>query len=285
MLEKRRYPWLTTCVVAVITLFMLFPILWMVISSFKAPADILTMPPRWFFVPTLDNYRAVLFGQQEIAGGTFPQVPDFPKHLTNSVVIALTSTGLALLVGCPAAYALARFRFRRSKDLSFYVLSIRMAPPFGVLIPFYILFSRMGLLDTRFSLIVVYLALNLPFVVWMMRSFFSEIPRELEEASMVDGCTRWGGFGRVALPLALPGLAATAIFCLIMTWNEFLFALILTGTQAKTAAVALYGFVTFRDVLWGPLFAAGTIVSIPVLIFTLLVQKNLVRGLTMGAIK
>lgn len=129
---------LTTCVVAVITLFMLFPILWMVISSFKAPADILTMPSRWFFVPTLDNYRAVLFGQQKIAGGTFPQVPDFPKHLTNSVVIALTSTGLALLVGCPAAYALARFRFRRSKDLSFYVLSIRMAPPFGVLIPFYI---------------------------------------------------------------------------------------------------------------------------------------------------
>ena len=160
-----------------------------------------------------------------------------------------------------------------------------MAPPFGVLIPFYLMFSRMGLLDRRISLVIVYMVFNLPFVVWMMRSFFSELPLELEESAMVDGCTRWGAFARIALPLALPGLAATMIFCVIMSWNEFLFALLLTGTQAKTAPVALYGFVTFREVLWGPLFAAGTIITAPVLVFTLLAQKHLVRGLTMGAIK
>lgn len=273
-----------TVAIGVVILF-LIPILWTLVSSFKLPSDILTMPPRWLFTPTLDNYLAVLFGKRVIAGTTFPEVRGFPGHLLNSVLISLGATFCSLLIGTPAAYTMARFRFRGKRDLAFYVLSTRMAPPLAVLIPFYILFSQLRLLDTHIALLIVYTTFNLSFAIWMMRGFFSEIPTELEDAARVDGCSRYGAFARVALPLAAPGLAATAIFCLLLSWNEFLFALVLTSKVAKTAPVALYSFVTFHEVLWGSLFAAGTMVTLPVLVFTLLVQRNLVRGLTMGAIR
>ncbi|MGQ9585955.1 MAG: carbohydrate ABC transporter permease [Anaerolineae bacterium] len=270
--------------VGIVVLF-LVPILWMIVSSFKLPSDILTMPPKWLFTPTLDNYLAVLFGKRVIAGTTFPEVRGFPRYLLNSVLISLGATLCSLMIGTPAAYTLARFRFRGKRDLAFYILSTRMAPPLAVLIPFYILFSNFRILDTYTALLIVYTVFNLSFVIWMMQGFFSEIPTELEDAARVDGCSRYGAFARVTLPLTAPGLAATAIFCLLLSWNEFLFALVLTSKVAKTAPVALYNFVTFHEVLWGSLFAAGTMVTFPVLVFTLLAQRNLVRGLTMGAIR
>lgn len=277
---------ITSQILAVlIVIIFLLPIVWMVSSSFKMPKDILTMPPKWIFEPTLDNYRAVLFGQRNIAGATFPEVKDFPRYLLNSTIISLSSTLVALFVGTPAAYTISRFNFRGKKQLAFYILEARMAPPLAVLIPFYILFSSLHLLDKYPSLMIVYSILNLPFVIWMMRGFFKEIPEELEDAARVDGCDRYGAFFRIALPLTAPGLAATAIFCLLLSWNEFLFALVLSGNVIKTAPVGLYNFISFHEVIWGALFAAGTIVIIPVLIFTLLVQRNLVRGLTMGAVK
>lgn len=263
----------------------LIPIFWMVTSSFKVPKDILVMPPKWIFTPTLDNYLAVFFGKETIAGTTFPKVEGFGHSLFNSIIIGVGSTFIAMLIGLPVAYAMARFKFASKNVLAFFILSIRMAPEIAVLIPFYILFSKFYLLDTYPALLIIYVTFNVSFVVWMMRGFFRDVPSELEDSARVDGCSRYGAFFRITLPLAAPGMVATAIFVLLLAWNEFLFALVLTGNVTKTAPVAIYGFVSFHEIIWGSLFAAGTMITLPVLIFTLLVQRNLVRGLTMGAIK
>lgn len=269
----------------VIVAIFLIPIFWMVTSSFKLPKDILVMPPKWIFKPTLDNYLAVFFGKQTIAGTTFPEVEGFGRSLLNSVIISVGSTAIAMLIGLPVAYAMSRFRFNGKNLLAFFVLSIRMAPEIAVLIPFYILFSKFYLLDTYPALLIIYVTFNVSFVIWMMRGFFRDVPSELEDSARVDGCSRYGALFRITLPLAAPGMVATAIFVLLLAWNEFLFALVLTGKVTKTAPVAIYGFVSFHEVIWGSLFAAGTMITLPVLIFTLLVQRNLVRGLTMGAVK
>lgn len=245
----------------------------------------LELPPRFIFVPTLDNYRSVLFGQTRIGDSLVPSVPNFPRYLLNSIIVGFSTTFVALLIGVPAAYTLARFNFRGKAALAWYILATRMLPQFGILIPFYIMFSKMGLLDSYTTLILIYLTFILAFVIWMTKGFFQEIPRELEEAAQVDGCTRMQAIFRIIMPLAASGIAATAIFSIIMCWNEFLFALILTGNNAKTAPVAIYNFVTFREVVWGSLTAAGTLISLPIVVFVLLVQRNLVRGLVMGAIK
>lgn len=286
LISRRQAGQFMAQVLAILVAFIfLVPILWMVTSSFKAPKDILLMPPKWIYQPTLDNYRAVLLGERNISGATFPEVKDFPRFIGNSVIIGLSSTFIALLIGTPAAYTIERYKFRGKKQLAFYILGARMAPPLAVLIPYYILFSWLHLIDNYLTLLIVYSVLNLPFVIWMMRGFFREVPQELEDAARVDGCDRYGALFHVAFPLVAPGFAATAIFCLLLSWNEFLFALILTGNVAKTAPVAMYSFISFHEVIWGALFAAGTLVTLPVLIFALLVQRNLVRGLTMGAFK
>jgi len=285
LLQRKFGPIMAQILAILVTLAFLLPILWMVTSSFKLPKDILVMPPKWLFHPTLDNYRAVLLGERNIAGATFPEVKNFPRYIVNSIFISLSSTFVSLVVGTPAAYTLSRFNFRGKKQMAFYILGARMAPPLAVLIPYYILFSWLRLLDSYLSLLIVYSVLNLPFVIWMMRGFFNEVPEELEDAARVDGCDRFGALFQISLPLTAPGLAATSIFCLLLSWNEFLFALVLTGNVAKTAPVGLYNFISFHEVIWGALFAAGTLVSLPVLIFALLVQRNLVRGLTMGAFK
>ena len=285
LLQRKFGPIMAQILAILVTLAFLLPILWMVTSSFKLPKDILVMPPKWIFHPTLGNYRAVLLGERNIAGATFPEVKNFPRYIVNSIFISLSSTFVSLVVGTPAAYTLSRFNFRGKKQMAFYILGARMAPPLAVLIPYYILFSWLRLLDSYLSLLIVYSVLNLPFVIWMMRGFFNEVPEELEDAARVDGCDRFGALFQISLPLTAPGLAATSIFCLLLSWNEFLFALVLTGNVAKTAPVGLYNFISFHEVIWGALFAAGTLVSLPVLIFALLVQRNLVRGLTMGAFK
>lgn len=261
------------------------PTYWMISSSFKLPKDILSIPPKIIFKPTLDNYKCVLLGTSTVGKTTMPMVVDFPKYLLNSIIVSFSSTFIALLISVPAGYTLARYKFKGKATMGWYILMTRMLPQFGLLIPFYIIFSKLGLIDTYIALILVNLTFILAFSVWMMKGFFQEIPHELEEAAQIDGCTRVQAIFRIVFPLASPGMAATAIFLIILCWNEFLFALILTGSNAKTATVAVYNFVTFREVVWGGLTAAGTLITIPVVIFFLIVQRSFIRGMTMGAIK
>ncbi|MGE5574467.1 MAG: carbohydrate ABC transporter permease [Bacteroidota bacterium] len=250
-----------------------FPIIWTVTTSMKTEAEAFSMPPVWIFNPTFVNYRSI-----------FTKQP-FAEYIVNSVIVGLASTAVSLIVGVPAAYGLSRFRLKRGGDIAFYILSTRIAPPTLVILPFFLLFQRMSLLDTRTSLVVVYLTFNLSFVVWTMKLFFDEIPRELDEAALVDGCSRFGGFLRVVLPLSFSGLSATAILCLIASWNEFLFALVLTGNKAKTLPIAVTSFIQFTGTRWGELCAAATVMMIPLIVFGFIVQRKIVSGMTFGALK
>ena len=253
------------------------PVYWMMTISLKSEVDQFATPPRWFgFTATLEHYHDAFF------------VRSFGQYLSTSAIVAVLSTLLALTLGTLAAYGLARFKLRGGLDqrLSLWILSTRMFPPIVTAVPLFLMMRDLRLLNTITSLVIVYTALNLPFVVWMMRGFFRELPRELEEAAMVDGDTRLGALRRVILPLVTPGLAATAVFCLIVSWNEFLLALVLTQTDAAmTLPVGIAGRVTQYEIKWGVMSAAGVVAMIPILIFAMAVQRYLVRGLSLGAVK
>jgi multiple sugar transport system permease protein len=197
----------------------------------------------------------------------------------------VSSTLLALLVGVPGAYALSRVSIRHEKPLSLLILASRMAPPIAFTIPYFLAYRWMGLLDTRTGLILIYLTFNISLVVWLMRSFFDACPRSLEEAAWVDGASLWQGFTRIMLPISGPGVAATAILCFLYSWNDFFFALILTRNQAMTAPVAVVNFMNYEGWEWGKIAAGGTMVMLPVLIFSILVRKFLISGMTTGAVK
>jgi multiple sugar transport system permease protein len=260
-------------VVALVVAFFGFPILWTVLTSIK-PLDLIPKsPPVWVFQPTLEHFRTIFFEK------------DLLHSLWNSLVVATLSTLLALLVGAPAAYAFARFDFRGKEQLAFYFLSARMTPPIAVIVPFFLISRDFGLLDTKLILILAYTTFNFAFVVWLLRGFFAEVPAEIDEAALVDGCSRFGAFVRVVLPIAAPGIAAAAIICFIFAWNEFLFALVLTSINAKTLPVSAAGFVTDRLVLWGTLCATAVVIFVPVTIFAILTRRHLIRGMTMGAVK
>jgi multiple sugar transport system permease protein len=271
-------------IVLVLAIF-LIPIYTMIVMSFKGPNDVIQQPLLPFGSLTLDNYRTVLFGEQ-LPGAALVSGSgvSFAHALLNSLVVSVGSTLVALTAGVPAAYVLARRRFRGRRQLATFILSTRFAPPLAVLLPFYTLFTALHLVDTQLALIVVYITMNLSMVVWMMMGFVREVPRDLEEAAMVDGATQFGAFRRVTLPLVAGGLAATAIFVMFLAWNEFLMAVILTNNNAVTAPVAALAYIRYMYVAWGPLTAAGTIIAVPVLLFALVFQQRLVRGLTAGAI-
>jgi len=255
----------------------LAPVYWMLTISLKSEVDQFAVPPRWFqFAPTFAHYYDAF------------TVRSFGQYLITSAVVSVTSTICALVIGTLAAYSLARFRLPYNLDqkVSLWILSTRMFPAIVTAIPLFLMMRDLRLLNTRTSLIVVYTAFNLPFVVWMMRGFFAELPRDLEEAALVDGDSRLGALVRIVLPLVAPGLAATAVFCLIVSWNEFLFALVLTQTDAAmTLPVGIAGRVTQYEIKWGVMSAAGTVAMLPILVFALAVQKYLVRGLSLGAVK
>jgi multiple sugar transport system permease protein len=264
-------------VIAVALVWTLFPIYWIGVNSFKLDLDIFAVPPVWFdFAPTLKHYYAA-----------FVERP-FLRYAMNSLIVAVATTIVSLVFGTMAGYALARFRYPGAmrKHVSFWILSTRMMPPIVTIIPLFIFFGTLNMLNTKTAVVIAYTAFNLPFVTWMMKSYFQDLPVELEEAAMVDGDTRWGAFIRVALPLARPGLAATAIFSLILAWNEFLLALILTHTErAQTLPIGISGRVTQYTTYWGEISAAGFLASIPIVIFAFIVQRHLVRGLSFGAVK
>lgn len=253
------------------------PVYWMLTISLKTEVDQFASPPRWFsFAPTLAHYRDA-FSERS-----------FGRYLITSAIVATLSTACAMVLGTLAAYGLTRFRLRGQlgRRLSLWILSTRMFPPIVTAVPLFLMMNDLGLINTISSLVIVYTALNLPFVVWMMRGFFKELPRELEEAAMVDGDSRLGALVRVILPLAAPGLAATAVFCLIVSWNEFLLALVLTQTDAAmTLPVGIAGRVTQYEIQWGVMSAAGVVAMLPILVFALAVQRYLVRGLSLGAVK
>ena len=277
MIRERAKAWMAYLVVGFALVYTVFPVLWLVSNSFKTRLDMFAMPPIWIVDnPTLYSYVQ-----------TFIERP-FVQYMVNSAIVAVGTTILSLVIGTLAGYALARFHYpgRMKYHVSFWILSTRMLPPIVTIMPLYIFFSFFDLLNTKTALVIAYTGFNLPFVVWMMRSYFAEIPAELEESAMVDGDTRMGAFVRVILPLARPGLAATAIFCLILSWNEMLFALIITETtSANTLPIGIAGRITQYKTEWGEISAAGFAACVPIIVFAFVVQRHLVRGLSFGAVK
>ncbi len=250
----------------------LFPFLWLVQMSLKIEVEAFSMPPKWFFVPTLQNYAELLDSK-------------FMRYFTNSAVVGTATTVLALIVGVPAAYALSRARFRYSGSLALWILFTRMVPPIAFGIPFFMAYKEVGLIDTLHGLVIVYLTFNLSLVIWMMQTFFDGLPHSLEEAAYIDGAGHVETFYRITLPLAGPGVATTAVFCFLFSWNDFFFSLILTRSQAMTAPVAIVNFMSYEGWAWGQITAGTTFIALPILLVSFLVRKYLVRGLTAGALK
>ena len=250
-----------------------FPFYWMVSTSFKEQAAILSPAPQFFFQPTLGNYTRAF------------EKFDIGASLVNSLIVALSTTAISLVLGAPAAYAIARFDFKGKRDLWFWFISNRMISPIVVALPFFLIARQFHLLDTQLVLILIYLTFNVPIVVWICADQFRNIPKELDEAATLEGYNSFAIFWRIALPLAAPGIAVSAIFSFIFSWNELLYALVLTRSNAKTAPVVATSFLSGYELPWGQIMATGTLVALPVIIFSIIVSRQLVRGLTMGAIK
>lgn len=257
----------------IFTFIIIFPYLWLAITSLKTRVDIFSIPPKFFFTPTLKNYISAFIEQ------------GFSKYIINSLIISFCATFFSVIVSVLAAYAFSRYNFFGKRHIFFYVLTTRMAPPITIAVPIYLLANKFGVLDTRFIVILTHTAFNIALGVWLMKGFFDFIPKEIEEAAYLDGCSELGIFLRIALPLVKGGIVATAIFCLIMSWNEFLYALILTGEKTKPLTAAIPGFMTTRGTRWGEAASVGVVITLPVLIFAFIIQKHLIKGLTFGAIK
>jgi multiple sugar transport system permease protein len=267
--RDRVNPWTYALLVLLLIPF-LFPLAWMLLSSLKTQVQNTAYPPVLVFTPTLGNYREV-----------FQKNPFF-TFTVNSMVVALGSTGLALLLGLPGAYAIARYK---RTGIALAILTARMAPGIGYLIPWFILFTKVKMIDTYSALILTHLIVALPLVLWVMIGFFEDVPGDLIEAARIDGCTNWSAFLRIAIPLAKPGIVATGILAFIFSWNNFLFSLIIAGFKTRTLPIAVYSFLSYEEINWGGLTAAATVITLPVLLLALFVQKHIVRGLTLGAMK
>lgn len=259
-------------VFTVVCLFFIAPYLWMILISLKPRVDIFE-PGKWIFVPTLQNYSNIIKNAHIL------------DYFVNSMAVSVVSTAVSLAIGSLAAYGFARYRWKRREDMAFMVLSQRMLPAMAVVIPYFLMAMAAGLLDTRIILIICYLLFNIPFTILMMRGFFEDIPMEIEDAGKIDGCSGFQVFKELILPLSLPGLTATAIFCLINSWNEFVFANFLTSIRAKTVPTSVMLFLSVSGTKWGEMAATGVLSSLPAIVFGIAVQKYMIRGLTFGAVK
>lgn len=253
----------------------LFPILWMVVTSFKDQRDIFTSPPVLFFTPTIEHYV------------TYLQRPDIQRRLINTVIVALGSAVLSIIAGSMAGYALARIRLRGAGLIGVIILMSRGVPPIALAVPMFLVARNLGLTDKHITLVLAYCTFLIPYVMWLMRGFFLSLPKELEESAMLDGCSRFGAFFKIIVPISLPGILSTMIFSMILAWEELLFALVLTNRNASTIPVAIQGIAgdTINGANWAALTAVGTITVLPVAIFALLVQKWLIQGMSDGATK
>jgi multiple sugar transport system permease protein len=270
---QRRSLWGEGALLVLIGLFCVFPFYWMVTTSLKTQIVALESPPVWWFTPTLANYWEVLF------------VDKVGPALINSIIVAVCTTALAVGLGTPAAYALARFEFRGKTDLWFWFITNRFVSPVVLAFPVFLISRELGLRDTHLALILMYLTFTLPIVIWICTDQFRSIPRELDEAAMLEGASQFRIFRSICLPLAMPGVAVSSILSFIFSWNELLFAYILAPKAAKTAPAMAVTFMEGYDVPYGKIMATSTLIVVPVLIFALLASKHLVRGLTMGAVK
>ena len=250
----------------------ILPVVWMVLTSLKPNVDIAAYPPRLFFQPTLDHYAEVIQGRGALSA------------IFDSLIVATASTTLSTLIGAMAGYAMARFDVG-GKFLGSWILSQRMLPPIAIVIPIFILFRSAELLDTYWVLIIMYTVMNLPLSIWLIRSFVWDVPIELDEAAWLDGASVYTTLWRVIFPILRPGLIAASTLAFVVSWNEFLFALILVGNTVRTVPVVAAGVVTDRAILWGQMAAIGTLAAIPIVAVTIIAQKHLIRGLSLGALK
>jgi multiple sugar transport system permease protein len=260
---------------------MLFPVLWMLETSLKEGRDVYAVPAKLLgFEVTFEHYKDVFVAR----GGS--GASDLAINFKNSVLVAGMSTILATVLGVPAAWAYSRFTLKFKKDQLFFILSTRFMPPVVVVIPIFLMYRDLSLIDTKLGLILIYAAFNLSFTIWMMKGFVDEIPAEYEDAAMLDGYSRLEAFARFTLPLLVPGIAATAVFALIFSWNEFVFAVFLTSSEsARTAPPAIAGLIGGTTIDWGLVAASAMVFAAPVLLFAVLVRKHLVAGVTLGAVR
>jgi multiple sugar transport system permease protein len=252
----------------------LFPIVWSVLNSFKTEQDILAYPPKLFFSPSLAAYKAVLFGSSSIL-----------PNLWSSLVISLGTTVLTMGTTIPAAYALARLRLRAKKFTGFYVLATQMLPPVGIIIPYFLILRNIGWIDTYEGIILVYLSFSLPFAIWLLVSYFEDISFEMEEAAYLDGASRLQALRRIIIPQVKGGIAVTIVFVFLNAWNEFLFAVVLSGNTVRPVTIAMFNFVSIEQTLWAQLAAVSVLAMLPVILLGIIAQKNIVKGLTVGAVK
>lgn len=272
-LKRRIEILLVNLAVLAVTAWFIFPIVWEFLSSIKPPIEVTANPPLFFFMPTLESWTTLLF----VKGGAL--------YLANSTIVALGSTALSLALGAPTAYGLSRFTFRGRESLAMDFLSFRMFPPIVIVIPLFILFQALAIKNTYFGLILGHTAFNIPFTIWLLRGFFMEVPLEIEHASLVDGCSRLGFFWRMLLPMAAPGLATSVVFSFILSWNEFMFAGVMSSQETRTLPVFSASLLEHYVADWGQFAAACTLSIIPVFILVLFTQRYMIKGLTYGAIK
>ena len=251
-----------------------FPIVWSVLNSLKTDQDVLAYPPKLVFQPTLEAYRDVLFG----SGSILP-------NLISSFVISIGTTVITMLMAVPAAYALARLRFRGRRFAGFYVLATQMLPPVGIIIPYFLILRNIGWIDTYQGIILIYLSFSLPFAIWLLVSYFEDIPFEMEEAAYLDGASRMRTLWRIIIPQVRGGIAVTIVFVFLNAWNEFLFAVVLSGNTVRPVTVAMFNFVSVEQTLWAKLAAGAMLAMAPVILLGLIAQRHIVKGLTVGAVK
>jgi len=300
---SRRFAGVVVVLYAIITM---LPLFWIFATGFKTPSDAIAYPPKVFATPSLEGYVNLFTTRSRQTPEYMASLPPpdswydalvrrqnmvivgaskFGERFMNSLIIGFGSTFLAVFLGTLAAYAFSRFKVPLADDLLFFILSTRMMPPIAVAIPIYLMYRELGLSDTRIGMIILYTAVNVSLAVWLLKGFIDEIPREYEEAAMIDGYTRLHAFWKVVLPQATTGIAATAIFCLIFAWNEYAFAVLLTSGNAQTAPPFIPIIIGEGGMDWPAVAAGTTIFLVPIVVFTILLRKHLLRGITFGAVR
>jgi multiple sugar transport system permease protein len=263
--------------IAVSSVFLLawvFPIVWSLLNSLKTEQDVLAYPPKLVFAPTLDAYRDVLFGSSSIL-----------PNLWSSFVISIGTTVVTMVMAVPAAYALARLRIPGRRFAGFYVLATQMLPPVGIIIPYFLILRNIGWMDTYQGIILIYLSFSLPFAIWLLVSYFEDIPYEMEEAAYLDGASRLRTLWRIIIPQVRGGIAVAVVFVFLNAWNEFLFAVVLSGNTVRPVTIAMFNFVSVEQTLWTKLAAVSVLAMLPVIVLGVVAQKHIVKGLTVGAVK
>ena len=303
---SNRAKWMAGTLVIVYALITMIPLAWIFITGFKTPPDSIAYPPKVIFEPSMEGYVNLFTTRTRLPREDLDALPPpdtwyekivrnrdmviagpskFGERFVNSVIIGFGSTFLSIFLGTLAAYAFSRFKIPLADDLLFFILSTRMMPPIAVAIPIFLMYRNLGLSDTHLGMILLYTAVNISLAVWLLKGFIDEIPHEYEEAALIDGYTRFQAFYKVVLPQAATGIASTAIFCLIFAWNEYAFAVLLTSATAQTAPPFIPTIIGIGGLDWPAVAAGATLFLLPVMIFTILLRKHLLRGITFGAVR